>query len=146
MISKRCTYSLQSLVYLTQEQSERYVPTRQISEALTIPASYLGKILSDLAGLEFVKTRKGPRGGAKLQANPTTLSVRDVVVAIDGPGLFDSCILGLPGCGRLTPCPMHSQWSGTRGTLESSFAALSIQELTGLMVRDHMLVSFFISI
>ena len=87
MISKRCTYSLQSLVYLTKEQSERFVPTRQISEALSIPASYLAKILSDLANRHFVKTRKGAQGGAMLLADPSTLSVRDVVVAIDGPGL-----------------------------------------------------------
>jgi Rrf2 family transcriptional regulator, iron-sulfur cluster assembly transcription factor len=145
MISKRCTYSLQSLVYLTRERSDRYVPMRQISESLSIPASYLAKILSELANRDFVNTRKGPQGGARLQADPASLSVRDVVVAIDGPGLFESCILGLPECGRQTPCPMHGPWSGTRSALESGFAALTIQELAALMVRESVAVAFLTS-
>jgi len=116
---------------------------RQISESLSIPASYLAKILSDLAGRHFIKTRKGAQGGAMLLADPVTLSVRDVVLAIDGPGLFESCILGLPGCGRQAPCPMHRPWSSTRSALESGFATLTIQELATLMAQNTTLGSFF---
>jgi hypothetical protein len=34
----------------------------------------------------------------------------EIVVAIDGEDLFRECVLGLPGCGDATPCPLHDEW------------------------------------
>jgi Rrf2 family protein len=134
MISRRCTYGLQSLVYLTEKRAvEAFVPVREISGELSIPSSYLAKILADLAARHFVSSRKGPRGGVMLRSDPDRLTVRDVIVAIDGPALFENCVLGLPDCGRLTPCPMHAGWTDIRHDLSDGFAALSIARLAELL-------------
>ena len=34
----------------------------------------------------------------------------EVILAIDGPDLFDRCVLGLDYCGDDRPCPLHPQW------------------------------------
>ncbi|MCK7519856.1 MAG: hypothetical protein MZV64_20050 [Ignavibacteriales bacterium] len=38
----------------------------------------------------------------------------DIVEAIDGLGVFDSCVLGFPNCNVDNPCPLHDKWGELR--------------------------------
>lgn len=143
MMSKRCTYGIQSLVYLSREGRDRFVPVHEISEALSIPGSFLSKILAELASQHVVDSRKGPQGGVMLHADPEQLTLHDVVVAIDGPGLFEACVLGMPGCSQEAPCPLHAHWNETRACLRRGFAQLSIARLAMADGDANLPASFF---
>jgi len=71
---------------------------------------------------------KGPKGGVALKRNPGEISLVDIVVAIDGMGLFTDCLLGLPGCGEQKPCPVHDEWAGIRANLFHTFRDKNLAE------------------
>jgi DNA-binding IscR family transcriptional regulator len=48
---------------------------------------------------------------------------------LDGPGLFETCVLGLPGCGTEKPCPLHNRWREVRGGIHAVLADTSVTEL-----------------
>lgn len=129
MLSSSCTYGLRAVVFLAAEGDGAFVPVRRIADTLSISPTFLSKVLHGLAGARLVETYRGPNGGARLARPADRISVRDVVAALDGPGLFTECMLGLPGCGEQKPCPMHRQWAAIRGEIERSMSAETIEEL-----------------
>lgn len=58
---------------------------REISESHGIPERYLVQILLHLKGAGLVMSTRGASGGYQLARHPETISVREVLVAVDGP-------------------------------------------------------------
>ena len=57
-----------------------------------IPKKFLENILLTLKHRGLVQSRKGPHGGYQLGRPPTTISVGDVIRAVDGPLALVSCV------------------------------------------------------
>lgn len=61
------------------------VPAARLAAYFDLPAPYLNKQLQALARAGIVTSTSGPRGGFRLDRAPETISLLDVVVAIEGP-------------------------------------------------------------
>lgn len=58
---------------------------REISEEYSIPERYLVQILLQLKGAGLVLSTRGAAGGYRLARSPETISIGEVLTAIDGP-------------------------------------------------------------
>lgn len=121
LLSKRCEYGLRAALYLATEDLDGYVAIRDVSRALGIPYHFLAKIVQDLIGAGLLTSHRGPAGGVALARPTTRITLREIVLALDGPGVFTACVLGLPGCGLQRPCPLHDQWAETRDRFHRMF-------------------------
>ena len=130
LLSSACEYGLRASLYLATLRPEGYVPVRKISEALDISSAFLTKIFQQLTRAGLVRSFKGPTGGVSFARSPSKISVKDIILAIDGDKLFRGCVLGLPGCGEQKPCPLHDEWAAERGRLETIFTEMTIQYLS----------------
>ncbi len=131
MLSKACSYGLRAVISLAMNSGAPYQPIRELSETLGISFHFLTKILQQLTEAEILVSQKGPKGGVALVSDPSRLTVYDIVMAIDGPGVFTACILGLPGCGSRVPCPLHDQWAEERRRIVAMMQAETIDQLAG---------------
>ena len=118
MLSKSCTYGIWAVLYLASVKNEEYVPIREISNALNIPFHFLTKILQLLAKAKIVESLRGAHGGVQLNKPSEQITLREVIVAIDGTGLFEDCAFGLSECGDENPCPVHSKWTNVRNEIK----------------------------
>lgn len=137
MLSKRCTYGLRAILFLAAQEQEGYVSIRHISESLAIPYPFLAKILQALTQQGLLHSLRGPHGGVTLAQPPGTLTLKNVIEAIDGPALFEICVLGLPGCGTQKACPLHEQWKEVRGGIHTTLTETSVDALAQRMVAWH---------
>ena len=130
VLSKACTYGVLASLYVAREanRSRDYVSIGRMSKELNISFHFLTKILQQLTSAGILTSMKGPKGGVALKRDPKEISLVDVVVAIDGMGLFTDCLLGLPGCGEDKPCPVHDDWAGIRSDLFHTFRGKSLAE------------------
>jgi Rrf2 family transcriptional regulator, iron-sulfur cluster assembly transcription factor len=130
VLSKACTYGILASLYVAREanRSKDYVSIGQMSKELNISFHFLTKILQQLTSAGILTSMKGPKGGVALKRNPKEISLVDIVVAIDGMGLFTDCLLGLPGCGEEKPCPVHDEWAGIRANLFHTFRDKSLAD------------------
>ncbi|RMH72789.1 MAG: Rrf2 family transcriptional regulator [Gemmatimonadetes bacterium] len=129
MLSKSCIYGIRAVLYLALQEEEGYVSIRKISKDLDISFHFLTKILQQLTQNEILTSFRGPNGGVALAKPADQLDLVQIIEAIDGLGIFQECILGLPGCGSLEPCPLHDQWGKAREELYSAFKTLTIAQL-----------------
>lgn len=132
---------MQASVYLASQNSDAFVPVHEMSRALGISASFLAKIVRELTRSGLLESYRGPNGGVALSQSADTICVRDIIVAIDGPDLFECCLLGLPGCGTEAPCPLHEEWSKMRDQIETSFAEMDLATLAAQADNHGRLIS-----
>lgn len=136
VLSKTSVNALRALILLTsREKSEGYTGIREMAEELDISFHFLTKILQVMTQGGILRSYRGPRGGVSLACPPEEIHLIDVVRLFEDPDFFDSCLLGLPGCGKEKPCPVHEFWSKARTFLEQEFRHTDLATL-GSMVRD----------
>lgn len=130
VLSKASVYGLRALIYMAARGEGRaYVSVREMSAALGISAHFLTKICQLLTRQGLLITYRGPHGGVAMKIPPEQLFVIDVVHVLDGRDFFDTCLLGLPGCGDEAPCPVHAFWKEIKDVLKEEFSTLSLAEL-----------------
>jgi Rrf2 family iron-sulfur cluster assembly transcriptional regulator len=114
IFSKKCEYGLQAVLYLASRHGEQVVAAEEIAGKLNIPREFVSKILQSLTESGLVYSKKGKAGGFALAKDPKSIRLIDIVAAIDGLGMFNSCVLGFPSCSPQHPCPLHDKWGALR--------------------------------
>ena len=128
MFSQTVEYALRAVVYLARHQATGPVDSQRIAEATQVPASYLAKILQDLARTDILSSKRGVGGGFQLAASPEDLSILDVVNAVDPIRRINQCPLSLPAhCETL--CPMHARLDESLGQVEKTLRRSTIREM-----------------
>ena len=128
LLSQRCEYALRTALYLSAAEPGAYVAVREISEALGIPYHFLAKIVQTLTAAGLLQSMRGPTGGVTLARAADRITLKEIVLAVDGPAVFRECVLGLPGCGDRKPCPLHDQWAPARAQVERMFGAATLAD------------------
>lgn len=141
MISKSCDYGLRAAIYLAIKEDNVLVSINEISKNLNIPFHFLTKTLQQLTQQGLLLSTKGPKGGVKLAKPAINITLMEIVLAIDGPKLFETCILGLPGCGVLNPCPLHEEWSSAIGAMKKTFNKTTIALLADKVKNKNLRIT-----
>lgn len=114
IFSKKCEYGLQAVLYMAAREPGCVCPSDEIADKLQIPKEFISKILQSLTESGIVDSKKGKSGGFLLAKHPSKIRLIDIVTAIDGLDLFNSCVLGFPHCSPDQPCPVHDKWGELR--------------------------------
>ena len=83
--------------------------------------------------LKILKSLKGPNGGFSMLKDPNTVTLYDVVVAIDGEDTFTNCVIHNGTCRCIDrtkkPCTIHDDYAKTRSELIYLFKNKTIYDL-----------------
>ncbi len=139
VLSKATIYGLRALVYLASEKDRAgYLSIGEISEKLNISFHFLTKTFQILTLNGILESYRGPNGGIALKKPADQIFLSDIVKILEGADFFDKCLLGLPGCGEATPCPVHDFWKDAKKAVKHEFDITSLAEL-GEKVSDERL-------
>ena len=129
IFSKKCEYGMQAVLYLAAQEKGTLVSAEDISKVLKIPREFISKILQSLRESGLISSSKGKSGGFTLAKDPSRIKLIDVVSAIDGLDMFDSCVLGFPECSPTHPCPVHNTWGSLRTQTYDMLTSETIDKL-----------------
>jgi Rrf2 family protein len=136
LISKSSEYGLRAALYMAGQTGRDFVSVGEMSKELGISFHFLTKILQKLARAGIVQSTRGAKGGISLAKPAAKITLLDIVRSIEGASLFESCILGLAGCGEKRPCPLHRQWGKERARIEKIFRRTTLARLARETARD----------
>ena len=129
LLTRASEYALLSLDVLRKSDSP--MGAEQLANELSIPKSFLAKILQSLAKQGILESRKGAHGGFILAKDVSKISVNEIIFASEGksPAVFDCTSYA-------ATCP-----NGTIGTCAISPFLANFQTkiddfLNGLMLSD----------
>ena len=127
MISQTTEYALRAVVHLAFHAEEPQT-TQQIATATKAPVAYLSKVLQNLRRAGIVTMRRGLHGGALLAKVPQSLTVYEVVQAVDPIQRILSCPLNLEAHGE-NLCPLHRRLDNALCQVEEAFQDSTIADL-----------------
>lgn len=138
VLSKSCQYALRAVVYIAANATPSHLTgAQEMADSLEIPKHFLSKILQQLTRNQLVSSTKGPNGGFYLSEENERTTIDRIVEIMDGPGLFKACVLGMPECSAVHPCPLHFQAVDYRDGLYHKLKRLTIQELADVVHKGH---------
>ena len=127
LFSKKCEYSIRALTHLVQ--ARQVCKAREISRDQQVPYPYMAKVLQELQRKGFVKSARGGKGGYALAKPAHKIRLIDVLTAVDGDHVLNSCLYGFSRCSENVPCPLHDSWKIMRGDIETYFCTQTIDGL-----------------
>ena len=129
LLSKSCVYGVQAAIFVAALPRNEYVSIQEIAGKLNISFHFLTKVLQNLTQVGIMVSYRGPNGGIALARPASSISLADIIEAIDGADIFTECLFGLPGCGVADPCPAHENWTPMRTRLHQLCKNLTLEEL-----------------
>lgn len=127
MFSQTVEYALRAAVHLAS-QSDRRCTAREISAATKVPKPYLAKVLQQLHRAGILSAQRGVGGGVSLAKPAETLTILEIVNAVDPLRRIRTCPLGLTSHGTRL-CPLHRRMDLAMASVESAFASSTLAEI-----------------
>jgi Rrf2 family protein len=119
------------------------VPATRLAELHDVSASYLAKQLQALSRAGLVRSVQGKAGGYVLTREPASITVLDVVEAVDGPGPAFTCTeirqrgpLATPAEACTAPCPITRAMSSADAAWRDALRAVSIADLAQTVTTE----------
>ncbi|MEN9839876.1 MAG: hypothetical protein RL177_1355 [Bacteroidota bacterium] len=133
LLSHGSQYAISALIALSRQEIGTPVSAADLAKPLQCPAAYLSQTLAKLTPSGILETRSGLNGGVFLLKSPDDITIYDVVSIIDGEEFFESCLLGIRGCGHIEPCPFHHFWSKHRNQIREWMMMTTIADASASM-------------
>lgn len=105
------------------------VQARDIAAATGIPKPYLSKILGALGKAGLLHTKRGIGGGVTLARPAETVTLLDVVNAIEATEESPRCFLAMSACNCQSPCPMHDFWTATTRQVRQQLQQCTLEQI-----------------
>ncbi|HET6498153.1 MAG TPA: Rrf2 family transcriptional regulator [Coriobacteriia bacterium] len=96
-VSQRLDYALRALTAVAARPPEATVAAGEIADRLGLPRRFVEQQMTALAKAGLVTSRRGARGGCALARPASTITIADVVEALEGtvldvPAVSDSAV------------------------------------------------------
>ncbi len=84
-VSAKSDYALRALIEISNQADGETISAEEIGKLQDIPHGFLQAILADLRRSGMVMSQRGQSGGWRMAQDPGTVTVADVIRAVDGP-------------------------------------------------------------
>ena len=130
MISTRGRYALRVLIDLAQNGRDDFIPMKDVAGREGISLKYLEQILPVLSRAGLVETAHGKGGGYRLSADPTEISVGEVLRLTEKDLAPVACLAeGAAKCDRETTCPTLDFWKGLNEVINTYLDSRTLADL-----------------
>lgn len=127
--SKRTEYGLLALIDMAMQQDRAggRLTTREIAARQQIPERFLEQQMTALRNAGLVNSHRGASGGCSLARRADSITVREVVEALEG-GVFEFADDDADG-GRPTPGSIRELIGRAQASLAELFGSVTIADL-----------------
>jgi len=130
LLTRASEYALLSLDMI--RKSDVPIGAEQLANSLSIPKSFLAKILQSLAKNGILESRKGAHGGFILTKKTSEITVNSIIIAAEGkrPSVFDcaSYIESCPG-GTIGNCAISPFLAKFQGKIDDFLNDLTLEDI-----------------
>lgn len=138
MLSKSSKYAIRAVLFITNNTNvKKKMGSKQVANALKIPAPFLAKTLQELTKEGIISSIKGPHGGFYLSKQNGEKSLFDIIDCIDGVHKFEECFLGQLECNDQKPCVVHHIYKPFKNELIDKLKTKTILEMATEYAKDN---------
>lgn len=126
--TRRTDYGLRALIYLAQQENGA-AKASEIASAMDIPMGFLHQVLQELQRSGLVSSRPGRTGGYSLDRPAASVTIREIVEALEGQLDSGECALRGGPCHWEDVCALHWVWSSAQQALASQLERATLAQV-----------------
>jgi Rrf2 family protein len=128
-LSKKADYALMAMKHLAKKPGAPSTSAREIAEQYDIPIELMAKVLQRLVRTGLLVSTQGTRGGYTLSRPSSSISVADVIQAIDGPFTVTACSSENNDCEQYSKCSIRDPLWRIRERIALALGTVTIAEM-----------------
>ena len=129
-LSQRADYAAHAMVEIARWYGQRPVHATEVAQRQGIPEPYLEQLLLALRRAALVRSYRGPGGGYTLTRPPGTISLADIVAALEGPFVPPEATLhDADSTADLLSCPIRDAWHLATATMRRILEGMTLEVL-----------------
>jgi Rrf2 family protein len=130
-LTKRADYAVRTVLALARAADGERLSVRRVAAEQMVPERFLSQVMRDLVRAGLVDGTVGRTGGYRLAKPSNTISVLDVVEAVEGDSRRRVCVLRGGPCAIDGVCDVHAVFAAAQddvlGRLRTSTIAAAVQ-------------------
>ncbi|MFQ5689326.1 MAG: RrF2 family transcriptional regulator [Gemmatimonadota bacterium] len=135
-LTRESEHAIEGLKFLAGRPPGEATPLAEIARQQGLPLSFLSKIFQKLARHDVVKAARGRGHGYHLSKPAASISILDVLVAVEGPRLLNRCLLWQSRCHDDDPCPLHDFLKDRAAAMEEALRGITLADLAPVGPSD----------
>jgi Rrf2 family protein len=128
-LSKKADYALMAMKHLAQRRDVPSSSAREIAESYDIPIELMAKVLQRLVRTGLLTSQQGTRGGYSLSRSSATISIADIIEAIDGPFSVTACSTENNDCEQYRKCSIRDPLWRIRERIAQALGTVTLAEM-----------------
>jgi Rrf2 family protein len=129
IFSSTTEYAIRGMAELAVRNPEGRVLLDELVTGTTLPRDFMAKIFQRLAKSGLLRSAKGRGGGFSLARPAHRITLANIVEAIEGPQVFDRCVVGLERCNDQVRCPQHDLYKPLRQRWQDYLKTTTVADL-----------------
>ena len=110
---------------------ERRFNAPDLASETSLPQPMVSKILKQLARSGLLLSHRGVHGGYALSRSAESITVAEIITALEGPIAVTECIEDGPGsCDKEASCPVQSNWRRINVAIRGALDGITLAEMT----------------
>ncbi len=102
------------------------LPGRKLAPIIGTTTPFVSQVVTPLVQAGWLDSRPGPTGGYGLVADPSDITILEVVEVVEGPINNGRCVLAGGPCGESDFCSVHDAWGDAREALREAFTHVTV--------------------
>jgi Rrf2 family protein len=129
-VSSKGRYAVKAVYELALHAGRGPLTVSSIAHAQNIPEQYLEQLMPLLKRAGLVVGMRGAQGGYRLASFPESVSVRDVVAAVEGPIVVAECSTDDgTGCAEIDWCVGPDVWTRVQEAVDDAMSQITMDRL-----------------
>jgi len=136
-LSTRSRYGARAMVEIALAYPDGTVSVKRVSERQNISHKYLERIMRELKNSGFLKAVRGMHGGYALARSPESITLKDIIEALDGSLAPVQCVDHPESCSVENVCPTRDTWAEMKTAMETVLENTTLQDLVDRKKRKE---------
>ena len=144
IFTTKAEYGVRLLVELGRQSNDSPVSLKAIADSEGLPLAYLERIVALLKRAELVESTRGAHGGYRLSRDPESVTMDEVVLALEGSVAPMSCFVDETDDGRVLcshvddgeACATKFLWLRVQGGVIEALRRTTLAELVAFSAKQ----------
>lgn len=129
-VTKLADYGIVMLTYVASRGGATH-NARDIARGARLPLPVVSKVLKQLVREGLLVSHRGIKGGYGLARSPETITVAQIIRALEGPIAVTECTDRVRGdCDIETKCPVRTNWFMINQAIHGALEKITLAEMT----------------
>ncbi len=128
-LTRRGDYAVRAMLALAAREDAPRMTVREIAAGMGIPVGFLPRVMAKLSRAGLVSSTIGRTGGYALGRSAASISVLEVIEAVEGDSRRTRCVLRGGPCGRDGHCQVHDVFFAAQDAMLERLATASLADV-----------------